>query len=194
MQRWDVINDIMERYVLKSFLEIGTFNGECFNRIKCEHKACIDPNFDATYKMTSDKYFAIMPGPIAKWDVIFVDALHTAEQAYKDIVNSYKILNSGGFIIVHDCNPETEFHARPPEEYKIGEEWNGDVYKSFSIFKIQHPELSCFVIGEDYGVGIITSRPILKNINILSEWDYFDKNRDLLLQLTTAEKFINILE
>ena len=49
--------------------------------------------------MTSDKFFK----DNEKFDIIFIDGLHTFEQTIKDIDNSIKFLRDKGVILIHDC-------------------------------------------------------------------------------------------
>lgn len=51
------------------------------------------------FKMTSDEFFKINSD---KFDLIFVDGDHSAKQVYKDINNSWNILNKGGCLILDD--------------------------------------------------------------------------------------------
>ncbi len=191
MKRWDIIQSLIDKYKLTSYLEIGVHQKECFNKIQCELKECVDPNFPADYEMTSDEFFKVVRG---RWDICFVDGFHTEEQVGKDLVNAY-VMAMAKFIVVHDCNPENEWATRPPEEYKRGEIWNGNVYKGFINFKKASPHLSCFTVDADYGCGIITELPLLKNkqpqFNGVwnGTWDEFDANRTELLGLKSVEEF-----
>ncbi len=132
MKRYDLINLIINKYGLESYLEIGVHQKECFNKVECELKHCVDPNFPADYAMTSDEFFKSNDGV---YELIFIDGLHTSEQTYTDIENAYNVLDCNGFIIVHDCNPQTEWHTRPVKNYKRGEEWNGGTYRGFIKYK-----------------------------------------------------------
>jgi len=199
MKRWEIIQTLIDLYDLRTYLEIGVFKGECFDKIEAEVKHSVDPEFPAIFKMTSDEFFEDnryhkkIDDPELTYDIIFIDGLHTAYQVYKDICNSLKILNPGGFIVVHDCNPATKWHARPPEEYKRGEEWNGTTYLGFIQFKEQNPDISCFTVDTDYGCGIITSLPLVKNTTwgayMSPSFEYFERNREQLLGLISVEQF-----
>ena len=68
--------------------------------------------------------------PDITFDVIFIDGLHLADQVEKDIDNALKFIKEDGFIILHDVNPPTEWHAR--ESYLFFNSpaagaWNGTV-------------------------------------------------------------------
>ena len=40
-----------------------------------------------------------------KFDVIFIDGLHTYDQVRRDVINSIKHLKEGGYIALHDMLP-----------------------------------------------------------------------------------------
>jgi hypothetical protein len=198
MKRYDIINALIETFSLRSFLEIGTFQGECFRNVRCAVKESVDPKYPATYEMTSNDFFA-GPGFHNHYDLVYVDGLHTADQAFKDITDAF-IYSHARFVVVHDCNPKTEWHARPPEQYKQGEEWNGDVYRGFikfkSIAKALNTRHSCFVVDTDYGCGVITGDALLPNKSTpyRDDWEYFDQHREELLQLISVDSFKKLLE
>lgn len=192
MTRTQLINLLIDKFELKSYLEIGVFDSGNFNKIKCDVKHSVDPNYPATFKMTSDEFFEIQPDDALNYyDVIFIDGMHTEDQAYRDLNHSWGWLADNGFIITHDCNPATEWTTRPPEEYKRGEIWNGTVYKGFIKFKQEYPELTCFTVDTDFGCGVITDRPLFKNKELT--WNYFDQNRKELLQLISVETFNDMI-
>jgi len=199
--RTEIINLLFEKYNFQTYLEIGVERPEeNFDKINSLIKESVDPNpiGNCTYITTSDNFFYNRVGN-NKYDVIFVDGMHTAEQSYKDVYNAIKCLNEGGFIIMHDCNPPTEYHARSYEEYlKTKGQWNGDVYKAVVLIKHELKDWSCFVVDEDWGCTIITKRNILENkmldYNIYNlNWEDFDKNRKELLQLVSFEEYKEII-
>ena len=158
----DIINSIIEKFSFDSYLEIGVGNPDnTFNHIKASIKHGVDPEVPTTYQVSSDEYFTKFVSD-KKYDVIFIDGFHSAVQAYRDALNSMNHLNEGGFIIMHDCNPPTKQHAVAYENYKGGA-WNGTVYQAFIQLKYERPEWSCFTIDNDWGYGILTSRPIITN-------------------------------
>ena len=55
--------------------------------------------------MTSDTFFSQIEKAL-KFDVIFIDGLHTYYQCQKDVVNSLNHLNNNGVIFIHDLLPK----------------------------------------------------------------------------------------
>ena len=51
------------------------------------------------YKMTSNDFFQSNNN---KFDFIYVDGDHSAEQVYLDIINSWKVLNKNGYLLLDD--------------------------------------------------------------------------------------------
>lgn len=205
MKRYDIINAIIQRENYKSYLEIGVRNPkDCFDRIKCENKTSVDSGVDRVfnfwkydYEMTSDDFFAIHGRSLENWDIIFIDALHKADQTKKDFFNSINHLKTGGTIVLHDTNPTTEYHTRA--DFKdfhtnAGEYWNGTVWKFMQFIR----QFDCFkitTIDTDWGVTIIQtgkSKPLDKDINPFYEWEIFDNNRKEILNLITLEQWKSI--
>lgn len=201
IKRTDIINLLFEKYNFKSYLEIGVSDPtDNFDKINAILKHSVDPipNGKYTYNMVSDDFFK-QCDINQKYDVIFIDGLHTEDQSYKDVLNSIDHLNDDGFIVMHDCNPENEYISRNYEEYlKDLDMWSGDVYKAFIKLKRLLIKWSCFVVNEDYGCGILTKRDIIQNsiseldISNLT-FDDFDKNRNELLQLITFDDYKKII-
>lgn len=150
MNRWDIINAIIEDRGYKSFLEIGTRYGETFTKVNTPVKVSVDPDphTAANYVMTSDEYFAKHR---ERFDIVFVDGLHESGQAYRDVMNALKVLNRKGVIVMHDCHPTSREMQEPFSRQYF---WTGDVWKAFVKLR---GELAyeMYVIDHDFGCGII---------------------------------------
>ena len=62
------------------------------------------------YLKTSDLFFREQAPQVyknKKIDKAFVDGMHTYEQSLVDNVNCLKYLREDGYIILHDCNPQS---------------------------------------------------------------------------------------
>ncbi len=134
-----LLNALIEKYNLKSYLEIGVQNPENnFDKVKCGHKIGVDPDTPARsitvkggsekiFKCTSDEYFnKKWPESLPRIDIGFIDGLHHKEQVKKDFENLIACLSDNGFIVIHDVLPENEAGTKVPRETK---QWWGDVYK-----------------------------------------------------------------
>ena len=170
MQRYDIINWLIEKYGYKSDLEIGVAQGECYKKVKCEWKEGVDPNPDLNdvviSKMTSDSFFNLIG--IQPYDIIFIDGEHLEAQAMRDITNSLKHLSEGGTIVVHDCNPPlANCAAKEPRVFVKHEDgtehsvWNGTVWKAWVRTRLFNKDLTCRCVDADWGCGIIQRGPWL---------------------------------
>lgn len=126
-----LLNALIEKYSLKSYLEIGVQNKvNNYNKIICKNKVGVDPevNDSEIRGMTSDMYFEAIKhnSPVTVFDLIFIDGLHHADQVKRDFENSLRCLSDNGYIVIHDVLPENESGTIVPRETK---QWWGDVYK-----------------------------------------------------------------
>lgn len=198
MERYDIINKLIKKHDFRTYLEIGVRNpDDCFNKINCELKHGVDPGVEGEYKvtfnMTSDEFFN---QNTFKYDVIFIDGLHIDEQVYRDIINSLGSLTENGFILLHDCNPPTTYHAR--EDYydistPAGGHWNGTTWKAVVAARTTIDGIYTSVVDTDWGVGIIhrskNGNKII-NDNMFFSYEKFSKNRKHYLNLITTEEFL----
>lgn len=178
MTRTELINMLIKMHGFSSYLEIGmqkaanNFDKIC---VSDEFKISVDPdpNAKADHQVTSDVFFE---WDNRRFDIIFIDGLHTAEQVEKDTINSMRVLSPGGFIILHDCNPPTEKDQLVPRQHKI---WYGDVWKAFVGFRLMYPKVTSFCLDHDCGLGVIkyTDQKIEPGFTTYMTWQEFDKNR-----------------
>jgi hypothetical protein len=200
MYRFDIINHLIKINDFKNYLEIGVFDGECIKQIVCENKDGVDPGAEnglaigVNYKLTSNDFFANHSDKI--YDLIFIDGLHHSTQVDLDLKNSLNQTKDSGIVILHDCNPPTEEMTLIPRQTI---QWNGDVYKSVLKFRRDNKDHSYYTVDTDWGVGIIIKN-VKQSTNVkveefdkaLEDWNYFDINRNRLLNIITEDEFYNI--
>ena len=104
-----------------------------------------------TLRMTSDDFFKKNN---EKFDLIFLDGLHTHEQTIKDIDNSLEVLNNHGVVIIHDCLPKKIWNQIVPRVYG---HWNGDVWKAI-VHSRTYNHADTYTCIADHGLGIIFKR------------------------------------
>lgn len=191
VKRYDIIQACLDRLKKKkgkvNYVEIGVQTGLCFFKIKADKKVAVDPNFiikrtkkirayiknlsnfnNEFFELTSDEFFAQKSDyirSIGGIDLIFIDGLHQHDQVVIDIENSLTLLNTGGIILLHDCNPVSEAASTPgysPAEISKNPpkgwtgEWNGDVWKALVELRVRRLDLNITVFNCDYGIGYIT--------------------------------------
>ena len=216
MTHTDIINLLIEKFGFKKYLEIGIDNpNNNYFKINAEEKECVDPFIVTeggfkdlqetlpeeerediiknviTYRMTSDEMFDILPSD-KKYDIIFVDGLHTEEQVGRDIINSFKHLNKGGIVVIHDCLPINEDAQAIP---RITSVWNGSVWKAIPMLLTQG--ISYSVVDCDFGNGILRFDGDADSLTSLPTADFNYKNvfeseyiRNMVMHTVTEEDFI----
>lgn len=198
--RTDLINHLIKKHDLKRYLEIGLQNADQnFNKIDCEYKVSVDPDpkAKATFCMTSDKFFEAGLNPRlnnflldTKFDLIFIDGLHTAEQVKKDFENALKVLSRNGFIVLHDLLPETYERTLVPRPTPTGS-WNGSCWK----FAIGLDFNSTMVVNIDNGCGVYSNKAgrnatVYRPIEMA--WDEFNMNRNKYMNIVSWEEFTKL--
>ena len=196
MIRTDIINYLIEKYKYKSYLEIGVqYPHSNFHKIEIESKTGVEPYpitelHDTIIKATSNEFFAELKDN-EKWDIIFIDGLHTREQCLADILNSLKHLSPNGTILVHDCLPTAEYQTTHEDN---GREWTGDVFKSIVDIK-EKDGLDVSTIDTDWGIGCI--RFNADNVGFENQidldWDNYQLLKHELLNIKTIDQWKNSL-
>jgi len=187
MLRSEIINILIKKINAKKYLEIGVYDGNNFRLINCDNKIGVDPDVSsaATHYLPSDEFFLHNK---EKFDVVFIDGLHYAEQVYKDIVNSLEVLDDNGFVVCHDMNPIKEEHQIVPYQ---GGTWNGDCWKAFVKLRQERSDIEMYVIDTDHGCGVIkkgSQKTISKDLNL--NWTNFVKNKKEWLNIISISDFI----
>ena len=209
--RTDIINYTLSFLNRKTcYLEIGVRNpADNFDLIMADEKYAVDPGIEfeenpVDFQMTSDEFFEKKDNnkilsPETKFDVVFIDGLHLAHQVDRDISNATKHLKDDGFIILHDCNPPTEWNARIDYNYFFTPAicyWNGTTWKAFVKWR-SNPNYQSCCIDTDYGVGILAKRhPIGKNLEHTDpffEYNELVNKRKEYLNLISFDEFKNAL-
>lgn len=206
MNKAEIINYLITKRNYKSYLEIGVDSGKNYQQIVCENKYCVDPyplnsrqddikkeddipKF-LTWRLTSDEMFKTVCKN-TKFDIIFIDGLHTEEQVGKDIINSLKHLNPGGCIVVHDCLPPNENAQIVP---RIQGLWCGDVWKAITVLKEQNINFN--VIDTDLGCGIIDYFEKPGKLKQLKKsdlnWLDFQSKRNEILNVINEAEFLKL--
>ena len=191
-KRYQIINEIINLKSFNSYLEIGCFKDENFNKIKILNKIGVDPISGGTHRMTSDDFFLANND---FFDLIFIDGLHTYDQVKKDILNSLNILKDGGIILIHDCLPRKIFYQTPK---RMSFTWNGDVWKAIVECRTKN-DIDTYTILADEGIGAILKRKNMNYLNInnfnfrnLKFKDYYYKHNEFM-NIISFEKFKKII-
>lgn len=149
------------------YLEIGVWYGGTFEAVKIPQRVAVDPQprFSraalprgiTVRAQTSDDFFR-EESPSEKFDIVFLDGLHTYEQTYRDLINSLGCTHAGSVLLMDDVVPSDRMSAlRDVEECYAERErvgspdrrWHGDVFRVILIVRDHHPELKYRTIVQD---------------------------------------------
>ena len=156
-----------------------------------KNKIGVDPLRGGTIRKTSDEFFN---SNTEKFDIIFLDGLHTYEQTIKDINNSLKFVKANGVIVIHDCLPKKIWNQIVPRIYG---HWNGDVWKAI-VHSRTYLNADTYTCVADHGLGLIFKR---KNKNLLEikikefkklKFSDYYKNHKIFMNLISHEKIEKI--
>lgn len=179
------LNDLIEKFVFTSYLELGVAQGETWKNVNCELKEGVDSNssvsFDNVVISTTDDYFSNLDKS-KKFDLVFIDACHEKNHVKMDFFNSFKYLNKNGIIVFHDINSWTKEGAMPYASH-------GDCYE-FWITLVNNYDDNTFTFSgmgneKDY-VGLFFKKNLkkLKEVpfnNMDYGYEYFELNREKYL-------------
>jgi len=185
MKRHQILKELIKYYGYDSYLEIGVANEETtYNKIPTKVKRGIEPNHKedpSIFQGLSDYYF--IKHPEERFDLIFIDGFHEHQQVLRDVNNSLKILNEGGTIMCHDCNPQEK------EEEDFGS--YGTCWRAFVELRFTRPDLEMYTVDLNCGCGIIQrgSQEILEGDVPDFTFDLLEENRKEWLNLMSWKEF-----
>lgn len=196
LMRWDVLNEILSVTEQRRFLEIGVQSGVCGQRVHASEKCGVDPKpangapkkYRHFHRGTSDSFFEKLD-PSQQFDAVLVDGLHHADQVLTDVENALRHLSEDGFIVLHDCNPQSELVQRVPRQSGV---WNGDCWKAMAALR-SRPDLDAFTIDSDHGIGVVRRRrnasPLQCDDPMGLTYEQLCENREQLLGLVPADRW-----
>jgi hypothetical protein len=177
MTRDAVLQGMLALFDAPHSLEVGVSQGVTFHNVEAQKKVAVDPVFrfdveaarkqnpSARYHdVTSDAYFASIVDPDERFDVIYLDGLHTAEQTLRDLLNALTYLKPDGIIVIDDVKPSSHLASIPnrPTFAKVREfigsnskTWMGDVYKVIFFVDTFLQQLSWRTVAENHGQAIV---------------------------------------
>ncbi len=202
MLRHEFIQRFVDMIPNARYLEVGVSTGETFTRIKARKKTGVDPVYAFDFKanaeadstahyevLTSDAFFqkAIERG-VKKFDVVFLDGLHTFEQILKDLLNAVHLVEESGIIVIDDVIPSdyTASVSDVPTMFALRRaagnadaSWMGDVYKIVWFVATYMPFFNYATIKENHGQMVLwrgVNRTVEKDIKLknISEKEFKD--------------------
>jgi len=153
----------------ESYVEIGIGVGNSLTLVNQDTRAvAVDPSpsienpIKARAKIfptTSDDFFASYnlhkELGSKSIDLVFIDGLHTYEQAFRDFINIEKYSGRKTVVLIHDCLPINRIVA---QRSSTGRFWCGDVWKIIPCLSKHRPDLNIRIIpAPPSGLGMITN-------------------------------------
>lgn len=158
MRRHELLKSLHELLAPRTYFEIGVNKGASLALSRCRSVA-VDPFYQLVREVrcdlhlvraTSDEFFA-RPHPFAHFDepvvdLAFIDGMHLAEFALRDVMNTERYTHAASVIVIDDMLPRTVPEANRHRETGA---WAGDVYKMIDTFRSLRPELVCLEVDTE---------------------------------------------
>lgn len=198
----------------ESYLEVGVRNGATFLNVPVKRKVAVDPLFRFDYRssindstefwpITSDAYFTEHSSE-ERFDLIFLDGLHTFEQTLRDFCNSLVSSHSRTIWLIDDTLPRDAYSSWPNQAESIkgrrnaglhGNLWHGDVYKMVFMLHDFFPMFDYLTLegsGNPQTVVWYKPRkdytPRYNSLEAISRLTYFDLQKEIGLLNGMKEK------
>ena len=164
----------------RTYLEIGVFEGETFLHLDVASRTGVDPLFRFDWRSqhnsggvqfhecTSDDFFDALD-PSTRYDLIFIDGLHTFEQTYRDILHALRHSHAGTVIAIDDTIPSDVYSTcRNQEEcYDLrrrglaseDRRWHGDTYKIVPLIAAFNSDLRLITLMDGGNPWTLIWRP-----------------------------------
>lgn len=174
--RPDVVLGLLNIFTAPAYLEVGVSSGATFHSAVAARKVAVDPKFKfdleearkanptAEYhQVTSDTYFGTIAAPEERFDLIFLDGLHTFEQILRDLLNALHHLKPGGLILVDDVLPDSYIASLSNhrdastliKRMNMRRSWMGDTYRLVFFVDSFLQQLSFRTISDNHGQMVL---------------------------------------
>lgn len=202
LSRFEVVQSFLDLFERPAFLEIAAFQSDTFDRVAAHIKVLIDESsvYEATNRIENSRKISVFPFPSAhyfyaisdeqnKFDVIYIDGLHTFEQSLRDLLNSIARLNPNGVIIIDDIIPNSYVASLPDLALvnrlwtQMGMQdvsWMGDVFKLVFLIQSSFQQYSYATVQETRGQLVLwpgrrpASELVDRKIRRISRLEYSD--------------------
>lgn len=158
MTRHQFVEHLHELVAPRTYLEIGVQNGKSLALASCRSIG-VDPEFRITspltaeiqlVKATSDEFFA-RRDPLAFFeglpvDFAFVDGMHLADFAYRDVAHAESLCAPSSIIVLDDVLPRSVVEAA---RNRTTRDWAGDVFKAVETIRRLRCDLFVFYVDTD---------------------------------------------
>lgn len=175
--RQEAVQHLLSLFDRPRYLEIGVCKGATFHNVRAYEKVAVDPKFqfdvddaratasNSTYhEISSDEYFGSVADPGEKFDVIFLDGLHTSEQTLRDFMSAMLLLRDNGVILIDDVRPPTYLAsiANRGNFFKMrkfmksrDQRWMGDVYRLVYFIQTFAQQFTYGIVADNHGQAVV---------------------------------------
>jgi hypothetical protein len=178
----------------RTYFEIGVRAGKSLTLSRVPSVG-VDPYFAVTQELlcdvhlvrtTSDEFFA-RPHPFAHFvgkplDLAFIDGMHLAEYALRDVINTERYCHAASVIVIDDALPMTVDQAGRGRvnDAKNGA-WAGDVYKIIDVLRDHRPDLAVIEVDTVPTGTLVILLPDPQNRSLADQYE------DLVPSLVVAD-------
>lgn len=206
------IKEIIEKKKYNKYLELGlSLNPRAPYRliedIGAKHSVDMNPDTGADFVVDTNTFFStIKDKPFCyglekdyKWDVIFIDGDHFAEQVYLDLCNSFNHLDDNGVIFMHDSLPwsyDMTIESRVASRQATCQ----DAWKVIEYCLKERPDMHVCTIEENGGgIGVIKKakdkRPMLpREYNRFYQYGVYEREKFKFMNSIKKEELLSWLE
>jgi len=181
-----------------SYLEIGVQKGSTFKNVNIDHKDGVDPSFKFIHKeyansdrrlfeCTSDEFF--LHHADRKYDIIFIDGLHTFQQTARDFLSSLAFSHERTVWVIDDVFPEDIFSAHPRQDEAVSvrlahgcasKAWQGDVFKIVALLHDYLPTFNYLTLADHANPQAfawqqprVNFAPLFRGLEEIERLDYY---------------------
>jgi len=184
VRRHELLQGLHELVQPRTYLEIGVQTGRSLRY----SRACsigVDPAFHLVNEVlcdlhlvraTSDEFFArrhpLAHFPFPAADLAFIDGMHLAEYALRDLINVEKYTLPTSVIVLDDMLPRHVDEAgRGREGARVRGAWAGDVYKVVTTLRELRPDLVCLEVDTQPTGTVVILLPDAGSTVLASAYD-----------------------
>jgi hypothetical protein len=208
------INHLAQALGARCYLEIGVNKGTTFHSVAVRERIAVDPRFLFEYRdfananthfheVTSDEYFRRIEST-ARFDICFLDGLHTFEQTLRDFCNTLSYAHDRTVWLIDDTKPYDVYSALrdAPRAFRYrhaagdtGYAWHGDVFKIVFFLHDFFPLMNYRTISSGGNLQTLVWRsqrgwrkPCYNDTEAISRMNYFDMLDRIEILRETPEK------
>jgi hypothetical protein len=219
VRKWDVVDSLRRQIGAQSYAqivsastsyemlqrpELAVFGSITAHMYACDFQRAARPEIE--HLPTLEQIEAIVRSSGVRADIVFADPWHTYDDSLRVLRLAYDMLTPGGYLVVHDCNPDQpEYTVALPESCNAC--WCGETWRAFLDFTANLPESTeWWVLASDLGVGVVRApagqrrrsrrlgpRPrftaMVPDASFEDKWGWLDAHRDEALRLVSVEQW-----